>query len=494
MAMRSALEIARFCGFTLDLRRRVLHRAGAPVALHARAFDLLAFLIEHRERAVSQAEILAQVWNNRIVAENNLSVQLSSLRKALVDAGCAETLIVTHPGRRYQFVGTMEVEAASAEAAALPEAQAAAVVPPAMLAAAPAFVLAPAVLPAPGRRRRPVLWSVTAAIAAGLAAGWIFWPAPTGASRLSIAVLPFRNASDDRSQDYLADAISDDLTADLAHIPAATVIARASAEAVRAKPPQEIGAALHVRYIVTGTVALEGDAYHVVATLTDTATARQLWSAQFDPQRERLAGLRQEIVQRIARPLHVTLDALENARSLHDRADDPTAIDLFFQARSVLDSAASLDRFEAAQALLDRALRAQPEFVDARAALAWALLLKVTLTDDPDDAADFARAKASISQVLSVSPQNSEALSARAKLRQIEGDCTGARGDAEAVLAMEPSNVNVRSVLGGCDQADFRLDEAAADYESMVRLDPGQSQCAPALHYARHDPAGAGQI
>ena len=462
MAQETAFEIARFGRFTLDARRRTLLADGQAVALHARAFDVLTFLIEHRHRAVPQAEILAHVWENRIVAENNLAVQLSSLRKALAAAGAPEPLIVTRSGQRYQFVGDLQEPDSPA---ALPQHTGGMADAPPVIAALPGHL-------ASSHWRA---WAFALAAIAMMPLAVAVWMARPGWPRpphLSIAVLPFRNASADRTQDYLADAISDDLRADLGHIPASVVIARESAEAVRQETPQQIGAALNVRYLLSGTLVPEGDSYHVVSTLTDAGTGQQLWSAQFDPKRDRISHLRQSIVAQIASPLHVALDELESARSFNDRPDNPAAIDLFFRARSVLHGGATLKTFTASQALLQLAVERQPDFVEAKAALAWLLLRKVTLFDDPDDHDDFAKAEKLITQVLEASPGNAAGLVARAKLSQVKRDCPSARADATRVLTIAPSSLEALSVLGACDQADYRLDAAAADTEAMLALDP----------------------
>jgi DNA-binding winged helix-turn-helix (wHTH) protein len=89
-------------------RRVFLH--GRPVALGARAFDLLLALVEHRDRVVGKGELLALVWPGLVVEEGNLSVQVSALRKAL-----GEPLISTVPGRGYRLTAPV-VEHAAADA------------------------------------------------------------------------------------------------------------------------------------------------------------------------------------------------------------------------------------------------------------------------------------------------------------------------------------------------------------------------------------------
>ena len=96
-----------FGRFELLLEQRRLLEHGAPVTLGARAFDLLAALVRHRDRVVSKDELLRCVWRDTVVEENNLSVQISTLRKLLgPDALC------TVAGQGYRF--TLPVRAPAA--------------------------------------------------------------------------------------------------------------------------------------------------------------------------------------------------------------------------------------------------------------------------------------------------------------------------------------------------------------------------------------------
>src|SRR5205814_8307605 len=80
---------------------------GTPAALGARAFELLMALIERRERVVEKSELFDAVWPGLIVEENNLHVQVSSLRKLL-----GPNAIATVPGHGYRFVAMLEPDVA----------------------------------------------------------------------------------------------------------------------------------------------------------------------------------------------------------------------------------------------------------------------------------------------------------------------------------------------------------------------------------------------
>ena len=165
-----------------------------------------------------------------------------------------------------------------------------------------------------------------AAIGAAL---WLNVPV-TPRARLSVVVMPFRNLSGDASQDFLADAISDDLTTDLSKIPGSLVIARQSADSYRGRavPAAEIGRALRVRYLLEGSLRTEGRSVHINAQLIDTTTQAHLWAARFDTAPDKLGDARNAIVRRIASALDVVLSDTDAASRPAQSAD---AEDLFLR-------------------------------------------------------------------------------------------------------------------------------------------------------------------
>jgi predicted ATPase/DNA-binding winged helix-turn-helix (wHTH) protein len=92
----------RFGHFELQARQRRLLRDGEPVALGARAFDVLLALVERGDRIVTKTELLDLVWPDLVVEENNLQVQISTLRKLL-----GAQVIATIPGRGYRFTALL---------------------------------------------------------------------------------------------------------------------------------------------------------------------------------------------------------------------------------------------------------------------------------------------------------------------------------------------------------------------------------------------------
>src|SRR6266851_7937197 len=109
MESSSAGYLYRFGRFVLDSRKRTLSRADSPVALTAKAFDVLLFLAQHPNRLVTKEELLKAVWGDTFVEEGNLAQYISHLRKALGDVSEHAHLIVTIPRKGYQFTAEVTV-------------------------------------------------------------------------------------------------------------------------------------------------------------------------------------------------------------------------------------------------------------------------------------------------------------------------------------------------------------------------------------------------
>jgi TolB-like protein len=141
--------------------------------------------------------------------------------------------------------------------------------------------------------------------------------APAEAARLSIVVLPFANLSGDPGQDYLVDALTDELTTSLARIRDSFVIARNTAMTFKGKPvdAKAIGKDLGVRYVLEGSVQPSGDRMRVNAQLIDADSGAHLWAEQFDTPRADLLQTQDAIVTHLARAMDLQLIEAEAARS-----------------------------------------------------------------------------------------------------------------------------------------------------------------------------------
>jgi DNA-binding winged helix-turn-helix (wHTH) protein len=106
---------ATFGTCELSLDRVELRRDGAPVAIEPQVFDVLAYLLTHRDRVVSKQELLDEVWGTRFVSESALTSRIKSARRAVGDTGRDQRIIHTVHGRGYRFVAEVEDDESSAD-------------------------------------------------------------------------------------------------------------------------------------------------------------------------------------------------------------------------------------------------------------------------------------------------------------------------------------------------------------------------------------------
>lgn len=116
--------------FSLDEERRQLRKdADTVVSLEPQVFDLLTYLVKHRDRVVSKDEIIQQVWNGRIVSDSTLDSRLNAVRKALDDSGKEQRLVRTFTRKGVRFVGAVK-ERPIPSSTSIPVASADSVQPP----------------------------------------------------------------------------------------------------------------------------------------------------------------------------------------------------------------------------------------------------------------------------------------------------------------------------------------------------------------------------
>lgn len=104
-----------FEDYSLDIDRRELRRGAEAVAVEPQVFDVLAYLISHRERVISNDDLIASVWNGRIVSESTLSSRIAAVRQAVGDSGERQCLIRTIPRKGYRFIAQVQENSEAGE-------------------------------------------------------------------------------------------------------------------------------------------------------------------------------------------------------------------------------------------------------------------------------------------------------------------------------------------------------------------------------------------
>jgi TolB-like protein/Tfp pilus assembly protein PilF len=310
-------------------------------------------------------------------------------------------------------------------------------------------------------------------LVAGLAAwNWhSLWSGSTRpAPRLSIAVLPYANLSDDREQQYFADGITDDLTTDLSRIADIIVISRNTAFTYRNKPVEakQIGRELGVRFILEGSVRRSGDQVRVNAQLVDAETDAHLWAERFDHDAGDLFVLQNQITSRIAVALNLQLVAEEAARP----SDHPDALDYILRGRAKWARAPTRDNYKEVIELFEHALALDPRSVEAQSLLATALANRVLDYMSSSSSADIDRAEELIDQALAASPRSPLAHWAKGQLLTAKYRYDDAIPEYETVIAYNRNSADAYSNLGWCKLYIGSIEETIPLQEQAVRLSP----------------------
>jgi TolB-like protein/cytochrome c-type biogenesis protein CcmH/NrfG len=318
-----------FADFVLDTNRRELRRSSELIAVEPQVYDLLLYLIENRDRVVSKDDLIASVWGGRVTSDSTLTSRVYAARKALGDSGEQQKLIRTFPRRGVRFVGLVHTQPDSD-----PSADGAIHRPP------------EDTQPPPG----PPL------------------PLP---DRPAIAVLPFVNMSDDPEQDYFSDGISEDLITALSRLRWFFVIARNSSFVYKGKAVniRQLGEELGVGYVLEGSVRREGDRVRITAQLNDAATGSHLWAERYDRGLADVFAVQDEITEAIVASIEPQLYAAENFHAKRETPDSMDAWGLVMRALSHFWRVTRED-YIAAQALLEQAIRIDPDYGQALGVLA----------------------------------------------------------------------------------------------------------------------------
>src|SRR6516164_6763190 len=224
---------------------------------------------------------------------------------------------------------------------------------------------------------------------------------PTEAARFSIVVLPFANLSGDPSQDYFADAITENLITGMSRIPKLPVIARNTAFTYKGKniDVKQIGKDLGVRYVLEGSVQRDQNRARVNAQLIDAHSGAHLWVDQFDTTRADLLQMQDEIVARINSALPYELIKAEAQKTAI--ATNPDVLDLVAGCFvSVVDKAGLVGR--EAETACKRALDADPNNVTALSMLSIEYTMPILFGRSTDPRADLKRADELASHAIAV--------------------------------------------------------------------------------------------
>jgi len=276
MAPRPA-RIYRFGEFRLHSGKRLLlGRDGKRVSLTPKAYETLAYLVERAGAVIDKDELMQAIWPNIAVEDNNLTQNVSLLRRALGESRGEHQYIATVPGRGYQFVAGVKVG-------------------PAMAAGS------------------------------------------EPAAAVAIAVLPFVNLSSDPDVEYFGDGLAEELIDAFVRLAPVRVVARTSAFSFKGSQAdvREIADRLGANLVLEGSVRKSANRLRISVRLVDAADGYQLWSECYD--REVGGGgifeVQDEITPAVVNALKVKLPGGEKTAVARGPAENAKARELYLKGR-----------------------------------------------------------------------------------------------------------------------------------------------------------------
>jgi TolB-like protein/Flp pilus assembly protein TadD len=293
----------------------------------------------------------------------------------------------------------------------------------------------------------------------------------------SIAVLPFENLSDDQQNTYFADGIQDDILSSLAKVADLKVISRTSVRQYRggARNLRDIGAALGVAHILEGTVRRAGNRVRVNAQLIDARTDAHLWADTFDREITDLFLLQTELAEKIAAELRANLSPQEKASMQMHPTADLAAYDLYLQARDLFRWSGAGDpreNGEKAVALLDEALRRDPQFAVAHA-LASRFHAELFWFGHDRTSERLEKAKTEAETALRIRPELGDARLALAYYHYYGArNYVLAREQLALALRATPNDAEVWDAAGAVDRRQGLWQDALRNFERARQLDP----------------------
>jgi adenylate cyclase len=409
-----------FEDFALDSERRELRRGQALVAIEPKVFDLLAFVIVSRQRVVSRDDLIAQVWDGRIVSESALARCISEARSAIGDDG--EWVRCAKNGNRPR-----------------------------------------------SPRRTPSLRS----------AGPL--PLP---DKPSIAVLAFTNMSGDPGQDYFSDGITEDIITGLSRFSELFVIARNSSFQYKGRSPdiRQVGCELGVRYVLEGSIRRAGDRVRISAQLVDAVTGAHRWAERYDRELKDVFAVQDEVSLAIVAILVAQVSKAEAERTLLKPPATWQAYDCFMRASdiwSVFWSSPNVADLMEARRLLERSIALDPNYARAYAMLSNTHLVAwlEPLDEDHLSPATLERAHRLARKAVQLDPNLPIAHAHLGLPLTFQGQHEQSIAEFEKAIALNPNFTDWR--FGAALTSAGEHARAAQVIEPHMRHDPFYSPWAP---------------
>jgi TolB-like protein/DNA-binding winged helix-turn-helix (wHTH) protein len=454
--------------FEIDFGSSEVHKEGRKVPLQEQPFRVLVMLLERPGEVVTREGLQARLWpaDTYVSFDEGLNTAIRKLRVAFGDSAESPRFIETIPRRGYRFVAPVHETAAGASQ--------------------PSEITA-AYLPAeePGIRGGNLSWLVvglsSAALLAILAgAVYLLRSRPSSESvsqkRVMLAVLPFLNMSNDPSQEYFSDGLTEETITDLGQLSPVHlgVVARTSAMAYKHtnKSVSQIGRELGVDYILEGSVRREGGEARVSAQLIRVSDQTHLWAQNYERELHDLLQIENELGAAIARQVQINVSPQQLVDLAKMRTVSPEAYDLYFKGRFYWN-ARNPAAIKESIGYFRQAIAKDPNFALAYVGLADAYNIgNIMGAFSPKQS--LPEAKEAAIKALALDPSLAEAHAALGMEKShYEFDFPGAQKEFLQAIELNPNSAYAHLFYSNCYLSPMgRMTEAIAENKKALELDP----------------------
>lgn len=417
-----------FGDYVLDVERRELYRASESVATAPQVFDLLAYLMQNRERVVSWDDLFDAIWNGRIVSEPTLASHINAVRKAIGDNGQQQSIIRTFSRKGFRFIADV-------------------------------------------RKDNPVHRFSDAAPDVSIETPV---SAPALPTKPSIAVLPFVYLSRDQEQDYLVDGVVEDVIAALSCYRWLFVVARNSSFTYKGRvvDVKQVGRELGVRYVLEGSVRKAENRVRITGQLIDAATGVHHWAGRFEGVLQDIFELQDQITESMAGAIAPQLERVEIERARRNPTENFDAYDYYLRGMAKLHQG-TRKSVNQALPLFHKAIEFDPNFASAYAMTAWCYCWRKVngwMTDRPQEIAEGIRLAR---RTVDLDKSDAVALTRSGHaIGHLAGDLIGGIALLDKALVLNP-NLAAAWFLGAFLRVwHGETDEAIQHFTRAIRLSP----------------------
>ena len=456
--------------------------------IEPKAMHVLYLLACNAGDTVERGELLRDVWNGRVVVEEALTRIISQLRQALGDSQ-QRRLIQTVPKKGYRLRGEVNWQSTPLSAEPAPsadskEAEVAHI--PAQEAVEPPTDSAPAKQPEPQKALSPapvvskkalfvaaVLFVLVAVVVFTLNQTVTDDTPQADEQRISVAVLPLRQLSNDDDTLYFADGITEELTDSLTQNQNLDVPSRYSTLAVTSSENNslsDVASSLGVRYLVEGSVRRIDKEFKIAVRLIDADTDRVVWSESYTNTASSLFAIQQNIARRLNEALLPQTSDTEVAQA--SSPDNIEAYQYYLRGNYWLMNGKTSEWIYKSEAAFQQAVALAPDFAAAHGKLAY-LYARHDFHDAfmPREEA-LQKADAAISTALRNNPQETNALLASVIIDTAAGNFGSAQTTLDGILGRQPNHATALYIYSELELARNRFDAALSRTQQAYELDP----------------------